>query len=96
MLALVEGLVILGEYHQAAALYLLVRKLVGTGVVTLWFLSRFLQTMAGVAGAARQWDAAESICSWPCNRPHSYLSPGRASGDPAFLWGDIARRWRTR
>ncbi len=61
MLALVvEGLVILGERSQAGELYPLVRELIDTGAVALWPISRFTQTIAGVAAAAaRQWEAAE-------------------------------------
>jgi len=61
MLALViEGLVILGEQPQAAQLYPLACELIGTGAVTLWGISRFTQTIAGVAAAAaRQWEVAE-------------------------------------
>jgi tetratricopeptide (TPR) repeat protein len=56
----IEGLVMLGEQAQAAQLYPLAVELVGTGAVTLWAMSRFTQTIAGVAAAAaRQWDAAE-------------------------------------
>ncbi len=50
----------LGEQAQAAQLYPLADELVGTGAVTLWAMSRFTQTIAGIAAAAaRQWDAAE-------------------------------------
>jgi tetratricopeptide (TPR) repeat protein len=61
MLALViEGLVILGDRSQAGRLYPLVRELVGTGAVALWPISRFTQTIAGIAAAAAcQWEAAE-------------------------------------
>jgi predicted ATPase len=61
MLALViEGLVMLGERSQAGELYPLVCGLVDTGAVVLWPISRFAQTIAGVAAAAaRQWEAAE-------------------------------------
>jgi hypothetical protein len=61
MLALViEGLVMLGERSQAGQLYPLTRELVGTGAIMLWKISRFAQTIAGVAAAAaRQWEAAE-------------------------------------
>jgi hypothetical protein len=61
MLALVvEGLVMLGERSQAAELYPVVRELVATGAVALWPISRFTQTVAGIAAAAaHQWDAAE-------------------------------------
>jgi hypothetical protein len=61
MLALViEGLVILGERSQAGELYPLVGELIDTGAVALWPVSRFTQTIAGVAAAAaRKWKAAE-------------------------------------
>jgi len=61
MLALVvEGLVILGERAQAGRLYPLVRELIDTGAVALWPISRFTQTIAGIAAtAAREWKAAE-------------------------------------
>src|SRR5712691_2555429 len=58
--SVIEGLVMLGEQAQAAQLYPLAGELVGTGAVTLWAMSRFTQTIAGIAAAAaRQWDAAE-------------------------------------
>ena len=61
MLALViEGFAMLAESSRAAELYPLAGELVGTGAVTLWAMSRFTQTIAGVAAAAaRQWNAAE-------------------------------------
>ncbi len=61
MLALViEGLLMLGEQEKAAQLYPLVCELVDTGAVVLWSISRFTQTIAGIAAAAaRQWEAAE-------------------------------------
>jgi tetratricopeptide (TPR) repeat protein len=61
MLALViEGLVMLGERSRAGELYPLVRELVDTGAIVLWPISRFTQTVAGIAAAAaRQWDTAE-------------------------------------
>ena len=61
MLALViEGLVILGEQSQAARLYPLVGEFLATGAVLLWPISRFTQTIAGVAAAAaRHWEVAE-------------------------------------
>ncbi|MGC2758438.1 hypothetical protein, partial [Candidatus Binatus sp.] len=41
-------------------LYPLVRELVDTGAIVLWPISRFTQTVAGIAAAAaRQWDTAE-------------------------------------
>jgi tetratricopeptide (TPR) repeat protein len=56
----IEGLVLLGERSQAAELYPLARELIDTGAITLWPISHFAQTIAGVAAAAaRQWEAAE-------------------------------------
>jgi hypothetical protein len=55
----IEGLAILGEQSQAGELYQLARELIGPGAVWLWHISRFTQTIAGVAAAAaRQWEAA--------------------------------------
>ena len=57
----VEGLAILGEQSQAGQLYPLTRELIDTGAVALWPISRFTQTIAGVAAAAaRDFDAAEN------------------------------------
>jgi hypothetical protein len=51
---------LLGERSQAAELYPLARELIDTGAITLWPISHFAQTIAGVAAAAaRQWEAAE-------------------------------------
>jgi len=56
----IEGLVMLGEQSQAARLYPLAGELVGSGAVSLWAVSRFTQTIAGIAAAAAQeWEAAE-------------------------------------
>jgi len=56
----VEGLAMLGEREQAAALYPLVCELILTGAISLVFISRFPQTAAGIAAAAeRNWAAAE-------------------------------------
>jgi tetratricopeptide (TPR) repeat protein len=61
MLALViEGFAMLNERSRAAELYPLARELISTGAVSLWPISRFTQTSAGVAAAAaRKWEAAE-------------------------------------
>ena len=61
MLALViEGLTMLGEKSEADDLYPLAKELVDTGAVVLWPISRFTQTVAGIAAAAaRQWQPAE-------------------------------------
>jgi tetratricopeptide (TPR) repeat protein len=60
LVLVIEGLFILGEQSQAGEFYPLVRELIDTGAVVLWSISRFTQTIAGVAAAAaRQWEAAE-------------------------------------
>jgi tetratricopeptide (TPR) repeat protein len=57
---MIEGLVVLGEREQAGKLYPLVRELLDTGAVALWPISRFTQTIAGIAAAAaEEWKAAE-------------------------------------
>jgi tetratricopeptide (TPR) repeat protein len=56
----IEGLVMLGDQSRAAELYPLARELIETEAVVLWPISRFTQTIAGVAAAsAREWEAAE-------------------------------------
>jgi predicted ATPase len=56
----IEGLVMLGDQSRAAELYPLARELIDTEAVVLWPISRFTQTIAGVAAAAaREWEAAE-------------------------------------
>jgi hypothetical protein len=56
----IEGLVMLGEQSQAAELYPLARELIETEAVVLWPISRFTQTIAGIAAAAtHEWEAAE-------------------------------------
>jgi len=56
----IEGLSVLGEHAQAAALYQLVLELIATGAVCLAFISRFPQTIAGLAAAAAErWNDAE-------------------------------------
>jgi eukaryotic-like serine/threonine-protein kinase len=74
MLALVvEGLVMLGERAQAGLLYPLVRELIDTGAVALWPISRFTQTIAGLAAAgAHQWKAAEDHFQLAMNQAESF------------------------
>jgi tetratricopeptide (TPR) repeat protein len=56
----IEGLVMLGDQSRAAELYPLARELIETEAVVLWPISRFTQTITGVAAAAaREWEAAE-------------------------------------
>jgi len=61
LVLVIEGLVMLGERSQAAQLYSLACELVDTGAVTLSGISRFTQTIAGLAAAAaHHWEAAET------------------------------------
>jgi tetratricopeptide (TPR) repeat protein len=60
LLLAIEGLSILGEREQAAALYRSVCELIATEAVYIVFVTRFPQTIAGIAAAAgREWEAAE-------------------------------------
>ncbi len=57
----IEGLFVLDEREQAAELYPLARQAAETGVICLEVISRFPQTVAGLAAAAgKQWDKAEA------------------------------------
>jgi tetratricopeptide (TPR) repeat protein len=60
LLAVVEGLFILGEMRAAADFYPLVRELISTGTVCMGWIARFPQTIAAIAAtAARNWSAAQ-------------------------------------
>jgi tetratricopeptide (TPR) repeat protein len=60
LLAVIEGLFVLGEREQAAMLYRDVRELTQTGTIFVQIMSRFPQTVAGIsAAAARNWNVAE-------------------------------------
>jgi len=74
MLALiVEGLVMLGEQAQAGQLYPMVLELIDTGAVAIWPISRFTQTIAGLAAAgAHQWKAAEDHFQLAMNQAESF------------------------
>ncbi len=74
MLALVvEGLIMLGEQEQAGRLYPMVRELIDTGAVAIWPISRFTQTIAGLAAAgAHQWKAAEDHFQLAMNQAESF------------------------
>jgi predicted ATPase len=76
MLALVtEGLAILGEQSQAGELYPLVLELIETGAVALWPISRFTQTIAGIAAAsAHEWKAAEDHFEGALRQAESFPS----------------------
>ena len=56
----IEGLMMLGERAQAGQLYPLTSELIETGTTVLWPISRFVQTIAGIAASAGgHYDAAE-------------------------------------
>ncbi len=56
----IEGLAVLGEREQVAALYPLVPELLATGAVWMWTGPRLVRTAAGIAAAAAgEWQAAE-------------------------------------
>jgi len=58
--SVIEGFTMLGEQARTADLYLLARQLLDTGAVTVWTISRFTQTVAGLAAAAaNEWGLAE-------------------------------------
>src|SRR5262249_47686495 len=60
LLLVLEGLFVLGEREEAAALYHLALEHLATGAVWHWLAPRFVQTAAGIAAAAAgEWTAAE-------------------------------------
>ena len=60
LLAVIEGLFVLGEREQAAVLYRDALELIDTGTIFVQILSRFTRTAAGIsAAAARNWNVAE-------------------------------------
>jgi tetratricopeptide (TPR) repeat protein len=81
----IEGLVMLGDQSRAAELYPLARELIDTEAVVLWPISRFTQTIAGVAAAAaREWEAAEE---------HFQIAMQQAEAVPHRLEGAEIRRF---
>jgi tetratricopeptide (TPR) repeat protein len=60
LMAVIEGLYMLEEGEKAATLYPVARELIDTGTVSISIMSRFSQTIAGIAAAAaRNWETAE-------------------------------------
>ena len=98
MLALVvEGLVMLGEQSQAGQLYPLVRELIDTGAVALWPISRFTQTIAGIAAAAAgQWEAAEDHFRIAMAAGRVISQSARTGGDTPLPRDDADRSRRGR
>jgi tetratricopeptide (TPR) repeat protein len=59
-MATIEGLYVLGEGQKIAMLYPLALGLIDTGTICVLIVSRFPQTIAGIAAAAaHNWEAAE-------------------------------------
>jgi tetratricopeptide (TPR) repeat protein len=60
LVAVVEGLAVLGERDEAAQLYPLTLDAIATGVLAPWGGLRLLETTAGIAAACGgQWEKAE-------------------------------------
>jgi tetratricopeptide (TPR) repeat protein len=60
LMAAIEGLHVLREGDKVAALYPVARALIDTGMICVRIMSRFPQTIAGIAAAAaHNWEAAE-------------------------------------
>jgi len=73
LLLVIEGLFMLGEHSQAEQLYPLACELVAIGAVAHWAISRFTQTIAGIAAAAaRQWEAAEEHFQIALEQAHAF------------------------
>lgn len=61
LLAAVEGLAVMGDRREAAALYPSVLQAMATGTAIRFLDVRFLETLAGIAAASGdRWEAAES------------------------------------
>jgi tetratricopeptide (TPR) repeat protein len=88
LLAVVEGLAVLGESDEAAKLYPLVLEAIDMDVVMRWQDERLLQTVAGVAAAAAgQWEKAEEHYQTALRQAHEL---------PAKLEQPEVRRWYAR
>jgi tetratricopeptide (TPR) repeat protein len=84
----IEGLAVLGESAQAAALYPLVVEALAKDSVVTFDASQLLDTVAGIAAAAgRRWDAAET---------HYQTALGLADQMPFVSAQAEARYWYAR
>jgi tetratricopeptide (TPR) repeat protein len=87
LLAVVEGLAVLGEGREAAKLYPLVLEAIDSGPIMLWF-SRLLQTAAGIAAACGgQWEKAEEHYQTALRLAHEL---------PVVIEQPEVRRWYAR
>jgi tetratricopeptide (TPR) repeat protein len=86
--AVIEGLVILGEWGEAAKLYPLTLEAIGTGNLICTGHFRIVQTVAGIAAmAGRQWDKAEE---------HYNIALRQAHEIPYKIEQPEVRRWYAR
>jgi tetratricopeptide (TPR) repeat protein len=88
LLAVVEGLAILGESREAGEIYPLVLAAIDTGAVVRWPTYGLLQTVAGMAAAAGgQWEKAEE---------HYRTALRQAHEIPVVVEQPEVRRWYAR
>ena len=88
LLAVVEGLAILGESREAGEIYPLVLAAIDTGAVVRWPTYGLLQTVAGMAAAAGgQWEKAEEHYETALRQAHAL---------PVVIAQPEVRRWYAR
>jgi len=88
LVAVVEGLAVLGDRDEAAQLYPLTLDAIATGVLAPWGGSRLLQTTAGIAAAAsEQWERAEEHYEKALRQAHEL---------PVVIAQPEVRRWYAR
>ena len=85
LLAVIEGLSVLGEYEQAAEFYPLVREGIDTGTLIDWSSCNLPEAAAGMAAAAGQmWEVAEK---------HYQVALQQAHDIPVVIRQPEVRRW---
>lgn len=82
----IEGLAVLGEREQLAALHPLVAELLATGVVWMWSGPRLARTAAGLAAAA--------VADWTAAEGHFAIATQQAEAFPQRLEQVDLRRFR--
>jgi len=88
LLAVVEGLAVLGERGEAAKLYSLALEAIDTGAVLSWMNLRSLQATAGIAAACGgQWEKAEDHYDKALRQAHEW---------PNKIEQPEVRRWYAR
>jgi hypothetical protein len=74
-MAAIEGLYMLGEVEKVATLYPRARQLIDTGTICILIMSRFPQTIAGIAAtAARNWTRPKNTFRSQCSKPCRFLT----------------------